>query len=218
MLEAKDIWKSYGNVGVLKGVNFSLSPAEIVSITGKSGSGKSTLLHILGTLDEMDEGELLIDDINVNSLPEKKIAQLRNQTLGFVFQFHHLLNEFNALENVIIPSLISKTPKREAERKGSELLAYLGLADRLDHKPSMLSGGEQQRVAIARAMMNEPKILLADEPTGNLDQEASEHLHNLFIRLRDDFDQAIVIVTHNIELAKLSDRMLQMQAGILHEM
>ncbi len=217
MLVAKNIWKSYGTVEVLKGVDFELSAAEIVSIIGKSGSGKSTLLHILGTLDDFDQGSLLINDQEIHQLAEKKLATLRNDTLGFVFQFHHLLNEFSAVENVLLPALIKKTNQKNAENKAKELLDYLGLAHRFDHKPGQLSGGEQQRVAVARAMMNDPQIIFADEPTGNLDQEASEQLHQLFIKLRDDFNQAIVIVTHNLELAKLSDRVLNMQDGILSQ-
>ncbi len=215
MLTAKNIWKSYGNVEVLKGVHFELNEAEIVSIIGKSGSGKSTLLHILGTLDDFDQGSLIINNQEIHQLSEKKLAKVRNNTLGFVFQFHHLLNEFTAVENVYIPALIQQTNKIDAEKRAKELLDYLGLAHRFDHKPGQLSGGEQQRVAVARALMNQPQIIFADEPTGNLDQEASEQLHQLFIKLRDDFNQAIVIVTHNLELAQLSDRVLNMQNGQL---
>ncbi len=215
MLNATNIYKSYGTVDVLKGVNISLNQGEIVSIIGKSGSGKSTLLHVLGTLDDYDQGELTILNQNIKTLNEKKLAKLRNQELGFVFQFHHLLKEFTAVENVIIPALIQKTSKKEAEGKAIQLLDYLGLKDRITHKPNELSGGEQQRVAIARAMMNDPKVIFADEPTGNLDQEASEHLHELFIKLRDDFNQTVVIVTHNLELAKLSNRTLKMVDGII---
>lgn len=217
MLVAKDIWKSYGNVEVLKGVDFQIHTSEIISIIGKSGSGKSTFLHILGTLDSYDKGNLIINDIDISTLNAKELSALRNQTIGFVFQFHHLLTEFNAVENVCIPAYIKGIGKTQAETKAKELLDYLGLSHRMTHKPSQLSGGEQQRVAIARAMINEPDILLADEPTGNLDQENSEQLHQLFLDLKKDFNQSTVIVTHNMDLANLSDKVVRMKDGMLEE-
>jgi lipoprotein-releasing system ATP-binding protein len=215
ILEAKQIYKSYGPLQVLKGVDLSLRAGEIISIVGKSGSGKSTLLHILGTLDLASNGTLSITDVDMSSLNSKQMAAFRNQHLGFVFQFHHLLNEFTALENVCIPAFIKDRNRKKTIQKATELLDYLGLADRLDHKPNQLSGGEQQRVAVARALINDPEIVLADEPTGNLDSENSEELHQLFFKLKQDMGQSFIIVTHNEELAKMSDRILMMKDGLL---
>lgn len=215
ILEANQIYKSYGPLEVLKGVNLNLSKAEIISIVGKSGSGKSTLLHILGTLDVPEKGELFITGVNTGSLNSKQMAAFRNKHLGFVFQFHHLLNEFTALENVCIPAFINNKNRKQSIQKASELLDYLGLSERLHHKPNQLSGGEQQRVAVARALINDPEIVLADEPTGNLDSEHSEELHQLFFKLRQDLDQSFIIVTHNEDLAKMSDRKLTMRDGLL---
>ncbi len=213
MLEAKNITKSYEDLQVLKGVNLSISGSTITSIIGKSGSGKSTLLHILGTLDVPDTGSVFLNDIEINKLNEKELSQFRNKEIGFVFQFHHLIPEFSALENVSMPALINGISKHKAHKKSSDLLSYLGLSGRLDHKPNELSGGEQQRVAIARALINDPKIIFADEPTGNLDTQNSVELHELFMKLRDDMGQTFVIVTHNMELAQLSDRVLEIVDG-----
>jgi lipoprotein-releasing system ATP-binding protein len=188
---------------------------EIVSIVGKSGAGKSTLLHILGTLDSADKGDLNIRDTRIRTLSAKQLAAFRNRYIGFVFQFHHLLPEFTALENACIPGFIQNKPAAEVKKRAEELLRYLGLADRLSHKPTQLSGGEQQRVAVARALVNQPDIIFADEPTGNLDSAASQDLHRLLRQLRDDYGQAFVIVTHNKELADLSDRCLEMKDGLL---
>jgi lipoprotein-releasing system ATP-binding protein len=215
VIEAKDIRKSYGSLEVLKGVNLSIDEGEIVSIVGRSGAGKSTLLHILGTLDSPDQGQLLIKGESVFDLSTKKLAAFRNQQIGFIFQFHHLLPEFTALENVCIPAFIQQKDQSIAQNRAKELLDYLGLKDRLTHKPNQLSGGEQQRVAVARALMNQPAIVFADEPTGNLDSGTSEELHELIFQLRKDFKQSFVIVTHNEELAKLSDRRLVMEDGRL---
>lgn len=213
MIQAKDIHKSYGQLEVLKGVNIHIEKGEIVAIVGKSGAGKSTLLHILGTLDGADKGDLVINDQEVNRLSGKKLARFRNQNIGFVFQFHHLLPEFNAVENVCIPAFIQGKNEKETIKKAKELLEYLGLGERLDHKPTQLSGGEQQRVAMARALINEPAVVLADEPSGNLDSASSKELHQLLFKLREDFQQTFVIVTHNEELAAMSDRKLQMVDG-----
>lgn len=215
MLEAKDIYKSYKGLEVLKGTNLSVQKSEIVSITGKSGSGKSTLLNILGTLDAADSGTVSINGVQIQNMSVDQLATFRNETIGFVFQFHHLLPEFTALENVCIPAFIKKVNKNEAIKKAKELLDYLGLNDRLTHKPSQLSGGEQQRVAVARALINNPRIIFADEPSGNLDLGSSEELHNLIFKLRKDFEQSFIIVTHNLELARMSDRSLDLIDGIL---
>ena len=215
VLRATDIYKSYGQLPILKGVNLEIEKGEIVSIVGKSGAGKSTLLHILGTLDNSDSGTLMIRDTAVSSLRGRELSAFRNRHIGFVFQFHHLLPEFTALENVCIPGFIQKQPEKELKKHATELLEYLGLADRLQHKPGELSGGEQQRVAVARALINRPEILFADEPTGNLDSAASRDMHKLITQLRDEFGQTFVIVTHNQELAGLSDRCLEMQDGLL---
>lgn len=215
MIQGKDIRKAYGKLNVLKGVDVSIEEAEVVSIVGKSGAGKSTLLHILGTLDNADSGELLINDTDVSKLNKKQLAAFRNENIGFVFQFHHLLPEFTALENVCIPAFIRKKSESETEKRAKELLNYLGLGERLTHKPTQLSGGEQQRVAVARALINSPAIVFADEPSGNLDSASSTELHNLLFQLRDDFKQTFIIVTHNEELANMSDRKLVMYDGIL---
>ncbi len=215
MIKATNIRKSYEQLDVLKGVNLEVQKGEIVTIVGKSGAGKSTLLHILGTLDKMDSGNLLINDIEINGLSEVEMAKFRNENIGFVFQFHHLLPEFTALENVCIPAFINGKSEKEAEPRAKELLDYLGLSDRLEHKPTQLSGGEQQRVAVARALMNKPAILFADEPSGNLDSASSKELHNLLFQLRDDLQQTFVIVTHNEELAAMSDRRLVMHDGLI---
>ncbi len=213
MIEARNIHKYYDNLHVLKGVDISINKGEIVSIVGVSGAGKTTLLQILGTLDKANEGELQINYTNIASLKRKELAKFRNSTLGFIFQFHQLLPEFTALENVCIPAFIKKTPKNEAVRRAKELLDFLGMKDREHHKPNELSGGEQQRVAVARALINSPQIILADEPSGNLDTESAENLHNLFFKLRDEFGQTFVIVTHNEELAAMADRKFVMQDG-----
>ena len=215
MIELKNIKKSYGNLEVLKGVNLDIAKAEVVSIVGRSGAGKSTLLHIIGTLDSPDSGEILINNFDLRKMKSKELAKFRNEQIGFVFQFHHLLPEFSALENVCIPAFIKKTPEKEARNRAAELLDYLGLKDRMEHKPTQLSGGEQQRVAVARALMNQPAVILADEPSGNLDTNSSKELHELFFKLRKDFDQTFVIVTHNEELAKMSDRKLTMKDGLI---
>lgn len=216
MIKATNIHKSYGSLHVLNGLDLEVGKSEIISIVGKSGSGKSTLLHILGTLDNPDQGKIMIDGQDVNEIPEKALATFRNETIGFIFQFHHLLKEFTAAENVAIPALIAKKNRTQSMKRAAELLDYLGLSDRLDHKPGQLSGGEQQRVAVARALMNHPKVVFADEPTGNLDNKTSDDLHHLLLSLRKDFDQTFIIVTHNDELAELSDRKLTLVDGRLH--
>jgi lipoprotein-releasing system ATP-binding protein len=213
MLTARDIQKYYGNLWVLKGVDVEIRKGEIVAIVGPSGCGKSTLLHILGTLDKPAKGEIFLGDRKISDLSGKSMASFRNQHMGFVFQFHHLLPEFSALENVCIPSWISGRKKKEAEKRAVELLNALGMGDRLDHKPQALSGGEQQRVAVARALINNPDIIFADEPTGNLDSTHARELHQLFFDLRDQFSQTFLIVTHNEELAQMSDRTLHMKDG-----
>jgi len=215
MIQAKDIHKSYGTLHVLKGVNLEVGKGEVVSIVGKSGAGKSTLLHILGTLDNADSGELWINSEQVSKLSTKRLADFRNKNIGFVFQFHHLLPEFTALENVCIPAFLQNQQERTAKTRAKELLDYLGLGDRLEHKPTQLSGGEQQRVAVARSLMNQPAIVFADEPSGNLDSASSQELHQLLFDLRKDFQQTFIIVTHNTELAGMSDRTLEMKDGIL---
>ncbi len=213
MLTAHNIHKSYGSVNVLQGVNLSIEQGEIISIVGSSGAGKSTLLHIIGTLDRADQGRVTINDQEVDRLPDKKLARFRNANIGFVFQFHHLLPEFTAEENVSIPAMISNAPFRDVNKKARRLLDLLGMSDRLDHKPTQLSGGEQQRIAVARALINDPGLILADEPSGNLDSETSEELHRLFFQLRDELGQTFVIVTHNRDLAQMADRMLTMRDG-----
>jgi lipoprotein-releasing system ATP-binding protein len=213
MLKGINIHKNYGPVQVLKGVDIMIEKGEIVSIVGSSGAGKSTLLHILGTLDKADKGEVNMNGTGLNSLHGKELASFRNKHIGFVFQFHHLLPEFNALENVCIPGWLAKRKKNEVKEKAEKLLTILGLSDRLENKPSALSGGEQQRVAVARALINNPGIVFADEPTGNLDSANAMELHKLLLDLRKQFNQTFLIVTHNEELAKLSDRVLYMKDG-----
>lgn len=213
MITGKNIYKRYGNVEVLKGVNIEINRGEVVSIVGPSGSGKSTLLHILGTLDKADMGEVVMNNTLVTSLPAKKLATFRNKHIGFVFQFHHLLPEFTALENVCIPGWLGGRKKNEVKTEAESLLALLGLSPRLDNKPNQLSGGEQQRVAVARALINKPDVVFADEPSGNLDTANARELHQLFFDLRDKFKQTFLIVTHNEELAQLSDRVLHMKDG-----
>lgn len=215
MIQANDIQKSYGDLNVLRGVDLTIDKGEIVSIVGRSGAGKSTLLHILGTLDRADRGSLRINNTEISQLNNKQLATFRNENIGFVFQFHHLLPEFSALENVTIPALIQKQSEAVAKKRAAELLDYLGLSARLTHKPTELSGGEQQRVAVARALMNNPAIVFADEPSGNLDSSSSKELHQLLFDLRKDFQQTFIIVTHNEELAEMSDRKLEMQDGRL---
>ncbi len=217
MIQAKGIEKSFGTLKVLKGIDFSAEKGEVVSIMGASGAGKSTLLQIIGTLSTPDKGSLIIDGIDVLKLNSRLLAEFRNRKIGFVFQFHHLLPEFTALENVMIPAFIAGRSKSDAEAYAKVLLTDLGLAERFSHKPSELSGGEQQRVAIARALINNPSVLFADEPSGNLDSRTKEELHNLFFRLRDKYGQTIVIVTHDPELAKMCDRSLFMRDGIFVE-
>ncbi len=217
MIIAQNIHKYYENLHVLKGVDLHIKKSEIVSIVGASGAGKTTLLQILGTLDAFDasQSKLEINGINIGSLSVKKLAKFRNENLGFIFQFHQLLPEFTALENVCIPAFIKNTSKSEAIKRAKQLLKFLGLSHREAHKPNELSGGEQQRVAVARALINNPAIILADEPSGNLDTESAENLHNLFFKLRDEFGQTFVIVTHNTELANMADRKLVMQDGVI---
>lgn len=213
MILAQDIYKSYGDLQVLKGISLSVDSGEIVSIVGASGAGKTTLLQILGTLDRPSSGYLSFNGIEITTMSKLELSKFRNQSIGFIFQFHHLLPEFTALENVCIPAFIGKTPKEAAEKRAIELLDYLGLSDRIDHKPSELSGGEQQRVAVARSLINRPAIIFADEPSGNLDSKNARELHELFFKLRKEFNQAFVIVTHNDELADMADRKLTMSDG-----
>lgn len=200
-------------MNVLRGVDLTIDQGEIISIVGSSGAGKSTLLHIIGTLDRADQGRVTINEQEVDRLPDKKLAHFRNANIGFVFQFHHLLPEFTAQENVSIPAMIADRSYKDVNDKAKSLLDLLGMADRLDHKPAQLSGGEQQRVAVARALINDPGLILADEPSGNLDSETSEELHRLFFQLRDELGQTFVIVTHNQALAQMADRMLTMRDG-----
>ena len=213
MIKANNIQYSYGKLKVLNGVNLHINKGEFVSITGASGAGKTTLLQLLGTLDEVQTGSLIINNKEVNTLNQKELASFRNKEVGFVFQFHNLLVEFTALENVCLPAFIRGTDKKQAEIKGLELLALLGLTDRANHKPDELSGGEQQRVAVARALINSPSIILADEPSGNLDSKNAEELHSLFLKLNKELGQTFVIITHNKELANLGSRKLEMKDG-----
>ncbi len=218
MIAAKNIRKSYGDLDVLKGVELTIQSGEIVSIVGPSGAGKTTLLQILGTLDvpsNKKECAIQIDNRDINLLNDKQLARFRNEHLGFIFQFHQLLPEFTALENVCIPAFIKKTKKNEAESRAKELLGFLGLQERLHHKPKALSGGEQQRVAVARSLINNPSVVFADEPSGNLDSESADNLHGLFFELRKEFGQTFVIVTHNQELANMADRKLTMVDGVI---
>ncbi len=213
MIEAKGIVKNYGNLRVLKGVDIHIKKGEIVAITGKSGAGKSTLLHILGTLDQSDAGTILFEDNDISEYNNKELAKFRNSQIGFIFQFHYLLPEFTALENVSIPGFIAKRPENEVIEEAKKLLDYLGLTNRMHHKPGALSGGEQQRVSVARALINKPSVIFADEPSGNLDIQSSQELHSLIFKLRNDFNQTFVLVTHNTDLANMSDRCLEMRDG-----
>ena len=218
MIKATNIKKSFGDLDVLKGVDLLVEKGEVVSIVGASGAGKTTLLQILGTLDSpsnTEDSALLINDTNVTQLTDKQLARFRNAHIGFIFQFHQLLPEFNALENVCIPAFIKRTSKPEAEKRAKELLDFLGLSDRYLHKPNELSGGEQQRVAVARSLINNPSVIFADEPSGNLDSESADRLHRLFFQLRDEFGQTFVLVTHNSELANMADRKLTMVDGLI---
>ncbi|MDT8400731.1 MAG: ABC transporter ATP-binding protein [Bacteroidales bacterium] len=216
MIKAKNISKAFGDLKVLKGIDLDIRDSEIVTIVGPSGAGKTTLLQILGTLDKADTGTIEYDGVLLNNLNEKELSRFRNRQIGFVFQFHQLLPEFTALENVCIPAYIAGKLRQEAEDRGRHLLGFLGLKDRLEHKPSELSGGEQQRVAVARALVNDPGVILADEPSGNLDTENKQELHKLFFDLRDRFGQTIVIVTHDRELSGMSDRKIEMKDGIIY--
>nr|WP_294942062.1 ABC transporter ATP-binding protein [uncultured Mucilaginibacter sp.] len=215
MLKAQSIHKSYGQLHILKGVNLVVNRGEIVTIVGASGAGKSSLLNILGTLDNADSGQLFIDNVEVSKLDNKHLSDFRNRKIGFIFQFHHLLVEFNAIENVCMPAFIANVPRAEAEKRATELLEMLGLGGRLTHKPAELSGGEQQRVAVARALINKPALIFADEPSGNLDSKNALELHELFVKLRNDFNQTFVIVTHNEELAGMADRTILMKDGLI---
>lgn len=213
MITVSNITKSFGSLQVLKGIDLHIEKGKVVSIVGPSGAGKTTLLQIMGTLDKADSGEVVIDGINVSQLKEKDMAKFRNQHLGFVFQFHQLLPEFTAIENVMIPALIAHKPMKEAKKRAAELLEYMGLTDRADHKPSEMSGGENQRVAVARALINNPSVVFADEPSGSLDSKNKEELHKLFFDLRDKFGQTFVIVTHDPELAKITDETIYLRDG-----
>ena len=213
MITVSNITKSFGSLQVLKGIDLHIEKGKVVSIVGPSGAGKTTLLQIMGTLDKADSGEVVIDGINVSQLKEKDMAKFRNQHLGFVFQFHQLLPEFTAIENVMIPALIAHKPMKEAKKRAAELLEYMGLTDRADHKPSEMSGGEKQRVAVARALINNPSAVFADEPSGSLDSKNKEELHKLFFDLRDRFGQTFVIVTHDPELAKITDETIYLRDG-----
>ncbi len=214
MITVKNITKSFDDLQVLKGINMEIKQGEIVSIVGPSGAGKTTFLQILGTLDRPDAGTIVYEGVDVNSLKEKQVSRFRNQNIGFVFQFHHLLPEFTALENVCIPAFVANLSRVKAENKAREILHFLSLDERLDHKPGELSGGEQQRVAVARALINNPSVILADEPSGNLDSQNKMELHELFFSLREKFQQTFVIVTHDKELANMADRMLTMRDGV----
>ena len=213
MIKANNIHKSFGSLEVLKGVSLDVSPAEVVSIVGPSGAGKTTLLQILGTLSPMDSGSLSINGVQIESLRDKQLSDFRNRQIGFVFQFHHLLPEFTALENIMMPALIARRDHKEAEREATELLKMMNLSERASHKPSALSGGEQQRVAIARALINRPALLLADEPSGNLDTKNREEIHSLFFRLRNELGQTTIIVTHDDGLAQMAERKISMRDG-----
>ena len=215
MIKAEQIRKAYGNLQVLKGISIEVAEGEVVSIVGASGAGKTTLLQILGTLSRQDQGSVTINGIQTEMLVKNQLARFRNRHIGFVFQFHQLLPEFNALENVCIPGFIANRPRHETEKRAKELLEFLGLAGRLDHKPAELSGGEQQRVAVDRSLINDPKVILADEPSGNLDTENKQELHKLFITLRERFQKTLVIVTHDRELAGMADRTITMKDGLV---
>lgn len=213
MIKAENIKKSFGNLLVLKGLNFEAGASEVVSIVGASGAGKSSLLQILGSLSDPDSGKVFIDGTDIYALSQKKLAEFRNKRIGFVFQFHHLLPEFTALENVMIPALIAKDSKKDAAKRATDILEFLGLGQRLSHKPDELSGGEQQRVAIARALINNPSVIFADEPSGNLDTNTKREIHKLFFDLRDKYNQTFIIVTHDRDLSTMSDRCLEMKDG-----
>ncbi|MDY0217314.1 MAG: ABC transporter ATP-binding protein [Bacteroidales bacterium] len=215
MIVIENLKKSYGSLNVLKGIDLKISESQIVSIVGASGAGKSTLLHIIGTLDKPNSGKVLFNGMDIFSMNDKQISNFRNKNIGFVFQFHHLLPEFTALENISMPAYIAGTAKKEADEKALELLSLFGLTERAQHKPSELSGGEQQRVAVARALINNPSVIMADEPSGNLDSKNARELHELFFDLRDRFKQTFIIVTHNQELAAMADRCIQMKDGIV---
>lgn len=213
MIEIKGIYKSFGKVEVIKGVDLQINKGEIVTIVGASGAGKTTLLQIIGTLEKADKGDVIFNGQNISKMNQKTLAAFRNKNIGFVFQFHHLLPEFTALENICIPAYIAGTPKNEALKKATQLLEYLKLTDRANHKPSMLSGGEQQRIAVARALINNPEVILADEPSGNLDSQNAKELHELFFKLREQTGQTFVIVTHNPTLAQMADRTITIKDG-----
>lgn len=215
MIVIENLKKSYGSLNVLKGIDLEISESQIVSIVGASGAGKSTLLHIIGTLDKPNSGKVLFNGMDVFSMNDKQISNFRNKNIGFVFQFHHLLPEFTALENISMPAYIAGTDKKQADEKAMELLSFFGLTERAQHKPSELSGGEQQRIAVARALINNPSVIMADEPSGNLDSKNARELHELFFDLRDRFKQTFIIVTHNQELAEMADRCVQMKDGIV---
>lgn len=217
MISATDIHKSFGDLKVLKGITLEVKKGEIISIVGASGAGKSTLLHILGTLDKANAGTVELNGTVIKTLSEKKLAEFRNRHIGFVFQFHHLLPEFTALENICIPAFIAGRSKKDSQRRAMELMEFMNIKERAHHKPSTLSGGEQQRVAVARALVNNPDVILADEPSGNLDSASAVELHNLFFRLRDTFAQTYVIVTHNTELANMADRKLTIKDGVIEK-
>jgi lipoprotein-releasing system ATP-binding protein len=213
MIKIENIHKSYGNVEVLKGIDLSVEKGEIISIVGASGAGKTTLLQIIGTLEKPDKGSIIINNTNINALSEKKLSEFRNSNIGFVFQFHHLLPEFTALENILMPAMIKQTPRKEMEERARLLMDFLKISHRAGHKPSELSGGEQQRVAVARALINTPAVVLADEPSGNLDSVNARELHNLFFELRRQYNQTFIIVTHNEEFAEMADRKITMRDG-----
>ena len=218
MITIKDIKKSFGSLEVLKGIDLHIEKGEVVSIVGPSGAGKTTLLQIIGTLDKPDAGSILIDNVNVTTLSQKKLADFRNRHIGFVFQFHQLLPEFTALENIMVPAYIAGAGKKAAKQRAEELLQFMGLSDRAKHKPNELSGGEKQRVAVARALVNNPAVILADEPSGSLDTKNKEELHQLFFDLRDKFGQTFVIVTHDEQLASIADRTIHMRDGLLENL
>jgi len=215
MIKAKNITKAFDNLQVLKGINLEVKKGEIVSIVGPSGAGKTTLLQIIGTLSSQDKGELIIDNTDISTLNQKQLSKFRNQNIGFVFQFHHLLPEFTAIENICMPAFIKGANKKETIEKAKELLDFLNITKRSEHKPGEMSGGEQQRVAVARALINNPSIILADEPSGNLDTKNKKDLHELFFTLRDKFNQTFVIITHNNELAEMSDRIINLEDGVV---